>query len=126
VGDFGELEALCALGFDKALDKLLGEDAVGGEVVVIGFEGVEGFTERGGEALELFLFLLGEVEEVEVVGAPAVFVGVDFVLYAVEASHKDCRVAEIGVAGGVGVAKLEAALIGAFRVGGNTDNRRAV
>ena len=112
--NLGELHALRSLGLDQICDQLLREDAVCREVIVVLLKSVERLGERRGQTLKLCLLLLGEVEEVEIVGAPAVFVGINLVLDTVETCHEDCGVAEIGVAGSVGVAKLEAALIGAL------------
>ena len=71
VRDLGHLAALGALGLDKVPYKLLGEYATCGEVVVVSLESGESLLERGRKSLELCLLFLGEVEEVEVVGAPA-------------------------------------------------------
>ena len=124
--DLGHLAALGALGLDKVSDKLLGEYASCGEVVVIFLERGESLLERGGKSLELCFFLLGKVEEVEVIGSPAVCVGVYLVLDTVETRHKDRGIAEVGVAGRIGVTKFEAALLGRLCVCGDTDDRASV
>ena len=53
-----------------------------------------------GDDASCFL-LVGEGVEVDVVGAPAVFVRVDLVFNAVKTGHQQRRVAEVRVAGGV-------------------------
>ena len=77
--DLGHLAALGTLGFDKAAEQLLGEDAARGQVVGICFECIQRGIKRGGQPLELCLFFLGQVEEVEVVGTPALGVRINFV-----------------------------------------------
>ena len=124
--DLGHLAALCPLGLDKVLDKLLGEYAACGEVVVITLERVERIVKSGGKVAELCLLLIGEVIEVHIVGAPTVLVGIDLVLDTVETCHKYSRVAEVGVAGSVGVTELKAALLGALCISGDTDDRASV
>ena len=109
--DLGHLAALGALSLDEVLNKLLGEYTACGEVVVVSLESGESFLERGGKSLELCLLFLGEVEEVEVVGSPAFSVGIDLILDTVKTRHKDRGVAEVGVAGRVGVTELETALL---------------
>ena len=64
--------------------------------------------------------------EVEVVGTPALGIGIDLILDAIQTCHEDGGVAEVGVTGSVGVAELEAALVRALGVGGDADDRRAV
>ena len=121
--DLGKFGTLGALRLDKVLQQLLGEHAACGQVVVIGLQSVQRLGEAGGQTLELGLLLVGEMVEVEVVGTPALGVGIDLVLDAVQARHQDGGVAEVGVAGSVGVTELKAALVGALCVCGNTDDR---
>ena len=79
MGDLVHLSALGSLGFDEVGDQLLGEYAVCGEVIVVGLKGIERLGKGGRQTLELGLFLLGETEEVEVVGTPALGVRINFV-----------------------------------------------
>ncbi len=51
---------------------------------------------------------------------------IDLVLDTVKTSHKDSRVAEIRIAGSVGIAKLKSALFGALGICGDTNYRGAV
>ena len=118
--------ALGTLGGDEVAQQLLGEDTAGGQVVVIGFQSIQSLLQRGGQTLELLLLLVGQVEEVKVVGAPAVLMGIDLVLDAVKTGHQDGGVAEVGVAGGIGVAQLKPAQLGLLSVGRDTDDGGAV
>ena len=124
--NFGKLAAFRSLCFYKVLYKLLGEYTARGKIVVILLKGTECFGKRRGKSLELRLLLLGEVEEIEVIRSPSVFVRIDLILDSVKTCHKNCGIAEIGVAGRIGIAELEAALLGLFCIGGNTDDRTAV
>ena len=126
VRNLGHLATLCSLGLDKVLDELLGEYAARGEVVVVTFERVKRVLESCGKVAELCLFLIGEVIEVHIVGTPAVCVGINLILDTVETCHKDSRVAEVGVAGSVGITELEAALVRALCICGDTDDRASV
>ena len=72
MGNVGDPAALGALGGDEVRQQLLGEDASGGQIVVIGLQRIQRLLQGGGQALELLLLLVGEVEEVEVVGTPAI------------------------------------------------------
>jgi len=76
--------------------------------------------------VQLGLLLVAEVIQVQIVGTPAVFVGIDLVLDAVDTGHQNGGVAEIGVAGGIGVTQLETALVGSLGVGRDTDDGAAV
>ena len=80
---------------------------------------------RGGQTLQLCLLFLGQVVEVYVVGTPAVLVRIDLVLDAVQTGHQDGGIAEVGVAGSIGVTKLKATQFGSFCVGGDPDNSAA-
>ena len=75
---------------------------------------------------ELCLLLVAQVIQVEVVGTPAIGVGIDLVLHTVQTCHQDGCIAEVGVAGRVGVPQLKAALVGTLSVSGNTDNGASV
>ena len=126
VRTLGKLRALCTLCLDEVCKKLLGEYAACGEVIVVLFKSIESLGKRGGKSGKLCLFLFGKMEEVEIVWAPTVCMGIDLVLYAVKTCHKDSGIAEIGVARSVGIAELKAALRGSFRVCRDTDNGAAV
>ena len=69
--DLAHLRAFGSLGLDKVLEKLLGEHTACGEIVVICFKTVKRLGKACGQTLQLCLFLLGKVEEVEIVGTPA-------------------------------------------------------
>ena len=71
--------ALGPLGGDEILQQLLGEHAACGQVVVIVLQGIQGLLQRGGQTLQLLLLLVRQVEEVEVVGTPALGVRINFV-----------------------------------------------
>ena len=89
-------------------------------------QGVQGLVQGFGQALDALLVLVGEVEEVEIVGAPAVGVGIDLVLNAVQTGHEDGGIGVVGIAGGVGVAQLKALLSRGLGVGGDADDGGAV
>ena len=93
---------------------------------MVGLERVKRRVKRGGQTLQLGLLLVGEGVEVDVVGAPAVFVRVDLVFNAVKTGHQQRRVAEVRVAGGVRIAQLKAAHIRRLGVGGDADDRAAI
>ena len=93
---------------------------------MIGFERIERIFQSRGQTLQLGLFLLGQVKQVAVVRTPAVFVGVDLVLDAVETGHQERGIAEVGIAGGVGVAQLEAAQLRGLGVRRNANDGAAV
>ena len=93
---------------------------------MVGFQGVQGGLQGGGQVLQLGLFLIGQGVEVAVVGTPAAGMGINAVLDAVQSGHEQGRVAEVGVAGGVRVANFKAAQAGGLGVGGDADDRAAV
>ena len=97
VGDLRKLTALCSLCFDEVLQKLFGEYAADGQVVVIGFQSIQSCIQRGGKTLQLCLLLFGERVQVYIVGTPAVGVRIDLILDTVKACHKKGRIAEVGV-----------------------------
>ena len=70
---------------------------------------------------QLGFFFLGQVIQVHIIGAPAIFMGIDLILDAVQTGHQDGGIAQIGVAGGIGVPQLKPAQLGALGVGGDTD-----
>lgn len=106
--DLIDASRFLALAVDPDFDEPLGEHAAAGEVLMIRFERIERLVEGGGQAVDLLLFLLGKIEEVEVVGTPAAGGGIDLVYDTVDTRHQDGCVGVVGVAGGIGVAKLEA------------------
>ena len=126
MGNLAELSAFGALGLDEVLQQDFGEDTAGGEVIVVSLQSIQCLVQRGGQALQLLLFLLRQMIQVHVVGAPAVLVGIDLVLDAVQTCHQDGSVAEIGVAGGIGITQLKAAHLGSLGISGNTDDSGAV
>ena len=69
MGDLAHLQSLGPLGLDEVLDQLFGEDAAFGQEGMVGLEAVQRFLHGGGQLLQLGLLLLGQVEEVAVVGA---------------------------------------------------------
>ena len=87
---------------------------------------VEGVLEPCGQVVELCLLLGRKLEQVAVIGAPTVLMRVDPVLDTVKTGHKDRRIAEIRVAGGVGVAELEPAELGRLGIRRDADDRAAV
>ena len=80
VGYFGHFKTFSSLSLNEVSKKLLGEYSVCGEVVIICLKRIKSLGKRGGKTLELCLLLVREVEEIEVVGTPAVCVGIDLVL----------------------------------------------
>ena len=106
--DLIDASRFLALAVDPDLDEPLGEHAAAGEVLMIRFECVERLIEGGGQAVDLLLFFLGKIEEVEVVGTPAAGGGIDLVDDAIDTRHQDSGVGIVGVASRIGVAKLEA------------------
>ena len=112
MGDGSQLSALLALHLDEVLDQLYGEDTGRGQIVVIGLESVESFLQRGGQTLQLRLFFFRQVVEVHIIGTPAVGMRIDLVLHAVQTGHEDGGIAEVGVAGGVGLRSSKRRLLG--------------
>ena len=126
VRDSGKLSALGALCFDEIVDKLDRENSALGEISIVLFKTIQRLVERNGKTLKLCLLLVGKVVEVHIIGAPTVCVRVNLVLDTVKTCHKDSRIAEIGVAGSVGVSQLETALVGALCIRGDTDYSTSV
>ena len=126
MGDRGDLAAFLPLQADPVPDQLLGEHPAGGQVVVVLLQSVQSLFQGGGQVLEPGLFFLAQMVQVHVIRPPALGLGIDLVFDAVQTGHQDRGVAEVGVAGGVRVAKLEAPLVRAFGVGRDPDHRRAV
>ena len=93
---------------------------------MVGLQGVQGILQTDRQALQLGLFLLGEVVQVHIIGTPAVFMRIDLVLDTVQTGHQDGGIAEIGVTGSIGVTQLEPALFRGLGIGRDTDDSAAV
>ena len=125
-GDAGDLRAFLPLAGDVARDEFLREHPALGKVGVVLLQGVQRPFEARRQAAELGLLLIRQGEEIEVVRPPAVLFRIDLFLHAVKTGHEQGRVAEIRVAGRIGVADLEAAQLRRFRVSRDADDRAAV
>ena len=126
MGDVGDLAALLTLHLNEVVQQDLREYAAGSQVIVIGLQSVQSLLQRGGQTLQLLLFLLRQIEQVHIIGTPAVLMGIDLILHTVQARHQDGSVAEVGIAGSIRVPQLKAAHIGGLCVGGNPNDRAAV
>ena len=93
---------------------------------MVSFQSVQSILQTGGQLAELCLLLVAQMVQVEVVGTPAIGVGIDLVLHTVQTCHQNGCIAEVGVAGSVGVPQLKAALVGTLSVSGNTDDCASV
>ena len=124
--NLAHIHALFALQSNEILDQMLGENAAGGQVVVIGFQSVQRILQTGGQTGQLGLFFLGQMIEVHIIGTPTILMGIDLILDTVQTGHQQGCVAEIRVAGSIGVTQLKAAQLGALGISGDTDDGTAV
>ena len=126
MGNLRQLQALGPLGLDEVIQQNLREHATGSQIIMICLQGIQRLLQRGGQALQLLLLFLRQVEQIHVVGTPSILMRIDLILDTVKTGHQNGGVAEIGIAGGIGITQLKATLRRSLRVSRNPDDRAAV
>ena len=79
MGDLADFQAFGPLHGNPVMNEMLWEYAAGSQVIVVGFQGVQGVLQPGRKRGKLRFFFLREMEKIDVIGAPAHGMGIDLV-----------------------------------------------
>ena len=79
MGDLADFQAFGPLHDNPVMNEMLWEYAAGSQVIVVGFQGVQGVLQPGRKRGKLRFFFLREMEKIDVIGAPAHGMGIDLV-----------------------------------------------
>ncbi len=107
---------------DPFLDQVLGEDPALQQVLVVVFQGFQCLRQGGGNALDLLEFASFQLVKVHVMRLARI----DLVLDPIQARHQHCGEGQVGVAGRVWRAELDALGLRALGVERDTAAGRAV